>query len=72
MTDEQALQLIRTMRHDTQSANVAELLDWILARVAAPAATGAAPPGSRNEYYRRYMRDWRAKRKQRRAEQRPD
>ena len=70
LTDAQALRLIRNMRDNTESAAVAALLDWVIARVAqhqgveaAPAATGALSKADRKAARRIYMRNlMRAKR----------
>ena len=68
LTDEQALRLIESVRHNTRSTEVAAVCDWVLALVqrreveaAAPAA--AAPKADRRAYMRDYMRRKRAEKK---------
>ena len=42
LTDRQALQLIQTMRANTESVAVASLLDWVMERVAQGRDVGPA------------------------------
>jgi hypothetical protein len=66
LTDQQALRLIQDMRANTESAAVAQLLDWIMVRItppreeraipAPPAAAGAPSKADRKAHRREYMR----------------
>jgi hypothetical protein len=62
LTDQQALQLIESMRRNTQNTDVAALCDWITALVQR-AATGVAPKPDRRAYMREYMQRRRAEKK---------
>ena len=61
LTDEQALRLIESVRHNTRNMDVVALCDWILARVVqrregVPATADAAPKTDRRAYMREYMK----------------
>jgi hypothetical protein len=73
LTDDQALRMIESVRHNTRNMDVVALCDWILARVvqrreveaAIPATADAAPKTDRRAYMREYMKRRREAQKRR-------